>query len=117
MIKKSYNKILASIVVIFVLFSELERIPVVWAADDSFFSGGSGTENDPYQIRTKEQLISFQNSVNTGEKYTNQFIEIIEDIDLNTSNSDEDYLQWSDDVAPDTVWDGISGFAGHFSLY
>ena len=35
-------------------------------AEASIFAGGSGTEDDPYQIATLEQFLAFAASVNDG---------------------------------------------------
>ena len=43
-------------------------------AEESMFAGGSGTEEDPYQIATLEQMLSFAESVNDGSA------EVVEDI-------------------------------------
>ena len=44
---------------------------------------GSGTENDPYQIATVEDLILFRDSVNAGEgKYNAAYVKLMADIDL-----------------------------------
>ncbi len=47
------------------------------------FEGGSGTESDPYTIKTAEQLGCFAKSVNNGETYEGQFIKQIRNIKLN----------------------------------
>ena len=50
---------------------------------DNIFEGGSGTENDPYQIKTAEQLSCFAKSVNNGTTYQGQFIKQTKNIKLN----------------------------------
>ena len=50
---------------------------------DKIFQGGSGTENDPYQIKTANQLACFAKSVNNGNSYANQNIKQIKNIKLN----------------------------------
>ena len=50
---------------------------------ENIFEGGSGTEDDPYQIKTADQLACFANSVTKGKSYNGKFIEQISDIILN----------------------------------
>ena len=54
------------------------------SADVGIFAGGKGTEEDPYQIATTNQLLDFAASVNDGsaEGYAGQFIALTEDLDL-----------------------------------
>ena len=48
------------------------------------FAGGTGTEADPYQIATAEQLAKLSNDVSGGNKYHGMFFEITENIDLSS---------------------------------
>lgn len=52
-------------------------------AEENMFAGGSGTEEDPYQIATLEQMLSFAESVNDGsaEGWPGQYFVLTEDID------------------------------------
>ncbi len=50
---------------------------------DNVFEGGSGTESDPYTIKTANQLACFAKSVNEGETYEGKFIKQIKNIKLN----------------------------------
>lgn len=54
------------------------------AGEETFFAGGSGTESDPYQIATAEQLLAFGASVNEGScgGYAGAYIRLTSDIDL-----------------------------------
>ena len=54
----------------------------------NIFQGGSGTENDPYQIKTAEQLSCFAKSVNNGTTYEGQYIKQIKNIKLNDKLND-----------------------------
>ena len=53
------------------------------SAEASVFAGGSGTEDDPYQIATIEQFLAFAASVNDGsaQGYPGQVIALTTDID------------------------------------
>lgn len=53
-----------------------------YAAAD--FAGGTGTEADPYQIATAEQLAKLSKDVSEGNKYQGMFFEITENIDLSS---------------------------------
>lgn len=63
-----------------------------FAEEESGFAGGSGTENDPYLIATAAQLNLLRERVHSeygtrrtaqGEKYSNAYYRMIDDIDLN----------------------------------
>ncbi len=47
------------------------------------FAGGSGTENDPYQIDDGAQLAYLARSVNDGETYEDKYFVLTANIDLN----------------------------------
>lgn len=47
------------------------------------FEGGTGTESDPYKIKTAEQLACFAKSVNSGNTYQGKYIKQISNIKLN----------------------------------
>ena len=49
----------------------------------NIFQDGSGTQNDPYQIKTAEQLSCFAKSVNNGNNYQDKYIKQIKNIKLN----------------------------------
>lgn len=51
-------------------------------ADGSIFAGGSGTEKNPYQIASQEQLRAFADSLNTDESYEGVYLELTKDIVL-----------------------------------
>lgn len=53
-------------------------------AEGSIFAGGSGTEEDPWQIATADQMLAFAKSVNDGSAggYAGQYIVLTEDLDL-----------------------------------
>lgn len=46
------------------------------------FAGGSGTENDPYQIDDGAQLAYLASEVNKGQPYENSYFVLTADIDL-----------------------------------
>mgnify|MGYP007038491264 CR=1 FL=1 len=48
----------------------------------SRFAAGTGTENDPYQINTAEELAYFAKSVNGGKWYDREYIILKNNIDL-----------------------------------
>lgn len=59
---------------------------------------GEGTVNNPYIIRTSQQLADFSYMVNNGTSYSGQYIELGADIDLNygytVSGPEAVYAQW-----------------------
>lgn len=50
------------------------------------FAGGSGTENDPYQIDDGAQLAYLASEVNNGQTYENSYFVLTADIDLGNQN-------------------------------
>ncbi|ATW23437.1 GLUG motif-containing protein [Candidatus Formimonas warabiya] len=59
------------------------------------FAGGTGTENDPYLISTGEQLAYFSQRVNAGITYAGSFIQLTQDILLNSMNADGTFVSAS----------------------
>ena len=52
------------------------------ADPSSIFAGGTGTQNDPYQIATAAQLRAFAAAVNEEEHFDGEYIVLTADIDL-----------------------------------
>ena len=48
------------------------------------FAGGTGTETDPYQIATAEQLAKLSKDVSGGSNYQGKFFQLTENIDLSS---------------------------------
>ena len=48
------------------------------------FAGGTGSETDPYQIATAEQLAKLSKDVSDGTNYQGKFFELTECIDLSS---------------------------------
>nr|WP_315989861.1 FMN-binding protein [Desulforamulus aquiferis] len=46
------------------------------------FEGGDGSKNNPYEIKTAEQLKGFANEVNNDKDYQGKYITLSDDIDL-----------------------------------
>ena len=53
-----------------------------YAATD--FAGGTGTEEDPYQIATAEQLAKLSKDVSEGNNYQGKFFVLTENINLSS---------------------------------
>lgn len=64
--------------------------------DLSFFASGTGTQADPYIIKTKDQLSKFAQAVKT-HSFKGEYIELTKDIDLSGTN-----------------WEPIGGWYGSF---
>lgn len=58
--------------------------PAAGSGADVLFAGGSGTEEEPYEIENAEQLCAFRDSVNDGScgGYAGEYICLTSDIDL-----------------------------------
>lgn len=46
------------------------------------FHGGSGTEDDPYQIRTGAELMYFVSQINAGNNFAGKTVKLMNDIDM-----------------------------------
>ena len=69
----------------------------------SGFSGGSGTAEDPYRIRSAAELAYLAETVNSGkETYSGKTVALAQDIDLNQ-------IEWT------PIGDGIHAFMGNFN--
>lgn len=75
----------------------------------SLFSGGTGTEVDPYLISSSQELNDFAVQVNAGETFSGKYIALADDIYLNEVS---DFSSWSSTSAPSNVWPGLNNFAG-----
>lgn len=72
------------------------------------FAAGSGTEADPYIIRTAEELAYFAKAVNGGDTFSGKYVRLDADITLN----DEDFT-FDPDSGLVTVTDGTTtGYLG-----
>ena len=90
-LQKITTKVMAKLlsVVMIALMIPFFALPTaaVWNGEaDWDFAGGSGTEADPYIIRTAEQLAFFAQSVNAGNSYEGQYIKLKADIELNDAS-------------------------------
>ena len=60
--------------------------PVMASAEESAaqpaYSGGTGTQDDPWLISTVDDLMTLASTVNTGEKYKNAYFRQTADLDL-----------------------------------
>ena len=52
------------------------------SVDSGFFESGTGSEADPYIIKTVSQLTAFAESVDSGKNYAGQYIALDADLDL-----------------------------------
>ncbi len=63
-------------------------LDVLELTPQNIFEGGSGTEVDPYQVKTAEQLSCLAKSVNNGTTYGGKFIKQTKNIKLNDHLND-----------------------------
>ncbi len=70
------------------------------------FAGGTGSEADPYQIETAEQLSLLAVNVNSGTNYSGIYFEQTADIDLSA--------YWWDAIGTYTSSSNYNEFAGHY---
>ena len=68
----------------------------------SSFSSGSGTEADPYCIKTGAELAYLASSVNSGASYAGKYVVLVNDINLNN-------VEWT------PIGNGEHAFEGNFN--
>lgn len=78
---KNHRKVLAPLIAASILTASLTLTMTSTFAVDSF-SGGIGSETEPYQISTAEDLAKLAKDVNSGTTYADTYFEITQDIDL-----------------------------------
>ena len=59
---------------------EVIRIPTEAFLVIADFAGGTGTETDPYQIETADQLFEFAEQVNNGDNFAGKTVQLTADI-------------------------------------
>ncbi len=65
--------------------SKVTHSKSLWAnsvIDDSIFAGGKGTEEDPYTIKTEDQLRAFAKSLTSKIDYSGIYLKLTDDIQL-----------------------------------
>ncbi len=75
------------------------------------FESGSGTESDPYIVKTPEQLAFLAKSVNSGTSYYKKYISLANDIKLNDTTN---WKNWAT-AAPKNSWTPIGNRSNPFS--
>lgn len=100
----------------------------------SLFSGGSGTEENPFLISSADQLKAFRDSVNAGTTYSGKYIQLTTDINLNnkewlpigekagdkfsgTFDGQNHKIEWlsitaTPEIGNETTFNGYAGFFG-----
>ena len=73
----------------------------------SIFDGGDGTSENPYRIATKEQLLSFAESLDTEILYDGKYVELTADIDIS------DIANWEPIGKSEFAFNGIFNGNGH----
>ena len=81
------------------------------------FESGTGTENDPFIIKTPAQLAFFAQSVNGGNSYDGQFIALGASIKLNegtpSPDADASYNKWTSIATGKNYFDGTFDGKGY----
>lgn len=81
------------------------------------FESGTGTENDPFIIKTPAQLAFFAQSVNGGNSYDGQFIALGASIKLNegtpSPDADASYNKWTSIAIGKNYFDGTFDGKGY----
>lgn len=83
----------------------MEEVPV-WSGGAAESFVGSGTQAQPYQINTPEELALLAQRVRSGEGYAGKYFQLTQDIRLNDT---ADYAQWATNP-PLRSWTPIGGY-------
>lgn len=81
--------------------------PPVWNGGAAESFRGSGSQNDPYQINSAEELALLSLKVRNGESFSGKYFQLTQDIRLNDTAS---YGQW-ESAPPLRHWTPIGGYA------
>ena len=66
----------------------------------STFSGGSGSINDPYQIKTAADLVKLSDDVNSGTRYRGKYFKLMDDIDFSYTSDWNDITSTENNFTP-----------------
>ena len=122
MFKKAISILLCTVMVV-TMFAGIDfsvfAVTTVWDGSiaDSFDSG-TGTEDDPYIIRTAEQLALLAQSVNSGNSYSGESFRLESDIILNDTTNWEQWGSYNDAgnlVLPINRWSAIGYYSNYYS--
>ena len=97
---------------IFTLIAAMLLMMAPWVGWGQGFSGGTGTENDPYLISNSDDLKSLAESVNNGEPYKGKYFELTQDIDLEGNEE----KQWTPIDDFEGTFDGKGYPVEHFFI-
>lgn len=101
--------VFALIIALAMPFSALAEGDIWDGGSDSGFEGGSGTQADPYVIKTASQLAFLSKSVSSGNSYNGKYIKLESDITLNETADilwTEAATKWVPIGNPITPFDG-----------
>ncbi len=116
------KRIASCILIICVAFTMFSVSPIAVGATEGViwdgtvatdFESGSGTEADPYVIKTPQQLAYLAEQVNSGTTYSKKYLVLADDIVLNDTTGWE---RWNV-IAPANTWTAIGStfaFKGNF---
>jgi len=90
---EQYQRFLLTLVAVFC------SISAIWA--DSTFSGGDGSEGNPYQIKTTADLNQLATDVNNGNNYSGKFFKLMNDIYYKPTTA------WNDESSDETNYTAI----------
>lgn len=89
------------------------KITANFAVTESIFDYGCGTENDPYQIRSKDDWNTFAREVNGGHSFIGEFLKLTKDIVLTINNTAASDLMVGES-ANNNAGDAVKWFSGTF---
>lgn len=117
---RKYISVILTIVMIVSMFSMVDfsafSVGTVWDGSVAEgFSSGTGTQEDPYIIKTAEELAYLSQQVNWGYEYEDCYFELGADIILNDTTNWENWGTYNDEeqlIAPVNTWTPIGMYNG-----
>ena len=86
--------------------------------DDSAFSGGDGSQGNPYKISSITDLVQLSDDVNGGNTYSGKYFQLTKDVNFNDDNTRKPTSTWNDTASTESNFTRIGTtqkeFAGHF---
>ena len=104
---KNLKKMLALLISIAIIFTIVQPITTYAITDTQEFAGGSGVENDPYLIATKEQLNNVRNHLSAHFK-------LLFDIEFNNSDFAEGGAFYNEGAKFEPIGNFSDPFTGSF---
>lgn len=110
------KRILTILLTLMMILTVLPGNVVFAETASNIFDGGTGTQEDPYRIKTLEQLEAFRDSVNGGDDYKDKVVKLTANIDMSAkygADIDGNEVSWTPIGNKDKKFKGTFDGDGH----